>query len=107
MRFIMMILLEGSLPRPEPRLATGCLHTAPSPPPLCLLSRLSADYTTYDDEVASYTENNNIDTDNSNTYNNNVRSESSHSRNTPVPNIKSKMEPKNEVDLNGIAKTRL
>ena len=85
-------------------MATGCLHTAPSPPPpLCLLSRLSADYTTYDDEVASYTEKNNIDTD-SNTY---VRSESSHSRNTPVPNIKSKMEPKNEVDINGIDKTRL
>ena len=80
-------------------MATAGLLTTPtpgqtcSPPPLGLLSRLNADYTTYDDEVASFTENNN----NSHYSNNKARSESSNNRITPVPNIKSKIEPKNEV----------
>merc|ERR550525_1412309 len=39
-------------------------------------SRLSADYTTYDDEIASFTRNSNTS-------------------NTPVPNIKTKFEPLN------------
>ena len=95
-----ILLLECSLPRPEPRVATAGLLTTPtpgqasSPPPLGLLSRLNADYTTYDDEVASFTENNN------NSRNNKARSESSNSRITPVPNIKSRIEPKNEVSVN-------
>ena len=78
-------------------MATAGLLTTPnpsqtsSPPPLGLLSRLTADYTTYDDEVASFTENNNSNS------NNKARSESSNSRITPVPNIKSRIEPKNEV----------
>ena len=91
---------ESSLLRPEPRMAAGGIYPAPSrqaPTPVFgLPSRLEDDYTTYDDEIASFTENNCMD--------HNMRSDSSHnnnnihSRKTPVPNIKSKLEPKNEVD---------
>ena len=97
--------IESSLLRPEPRLAAGGIYPAPSrqaPTPVFgLPSRLEDDYTTYDDEIASFTENQCMEHNSSHNNNNihsNVRSESSHSRKTPVPNIKSKLEPKNEVD---------
>ena len=90
-----MLLSDSSLHRPQPRLATPGMFPplpvtmtpsmsssmTPSVSPLVTLgsgSRLSADYTTYDDEIASFTRN-------------------SKTSNTPVPNIKTKFEPKNEV----------
>ena len=94
-----MLLSDSSLHRPQPRLATPGMFPplpvtmtpsmsssmsssmTPSVSPLVTLgsgSRLSADYTTYDDEIASFTRNSNTS-------------------NTPVPNIKTKFEPKNEV----------
>ena len=90
-----MLLSDSSVHRPQPRLATPGMFPplpvtmapsmsssmAPSVSPLVTLgsgSRLSADYTTYDDEIASFTRNSNTS-------------------NTPVPNIKTKFEPKNEV----------
>ena len=99
-----MLLSDSSLHRPQPRLATPGMFRplpvtmtpsvtpfmtpsmsssmTPSVSPLVTLgseSRLSADYTTYDDEIASFTRNSNTS-------------------NTPVPNIKTKFEPKNEVN---------
>ena len=88
---MILLLSDSSLHRPQPRLATPGMFPAlpvtmapsmtPSVSPLVTLgseSRLSADYTTYDDEIASFTRNSNTS-------------------NTPVPNIKTKFEPKNEV----------
>ena len=92
---MILLLSDSSLHRPQPRLATPGMFPplpvpmtpsmsssmTPSVSPLVTLgsgSRLSADYTTYDDEIASFTRNSNTS-------------------NTPVPNIKTKFEPKNEV----------
>ena len=68
-------------------------------------SRISVDYTLYDDEIAAYTSNN---SNNNNTNNNNCNNNNSNNNNyntatpptyTPpaVTNQKNKFEPKNEV----------
>ena len=82
------------LPRPEPRLATvGVYPSLPLVP--APTSRISVDYTLYDDEIAAYTSN----TSNSNNSNNN--NTATPPTNTPpaVTNQKNKFEPKNEVCL--------
>ena len=91
--FLVFLLLTSDpqdcppLPRPEPRLATvGVYPSLPLVP--APTSRISVDYTLYDDEIAAYTSNSN--------NNNNTATPPTY---TPpaVTNQKNKFEPKNEV----------
>ena len=90
--FLVFLLLTSDsqdcppLPRPEPRLATvGVYPSLPLVP--APTSRISVDYTLYDDEIASYTSNNN----------NNFTATPPTYTPPAVTNQKNKFEPKNEV----------